>query len=57
MVCIEMNKPEEFFWYQCTLSKIFTLIDHYVQLSGKYSPINKDDEITINSMRDIPSFG
>jgi hypothetical protein len=55
MICIEMNKPEEFFWYQCTLGKIFTLINSYVKLSGKYQPVN-NDEIAINSLRDIPNF-
>lgn len=56
MICVEMNKSEEFFWYQCTMGKIFMLIDQYVQLSGKYSPVNNDD-IAIKSMRDIPNFG
>ena len=56
MICIEMNKAEEFFWHECTLGKVFSLIDQYVKLSGKYQTTNIDD-VTISSMREIPSFG
>jgi hypothetical protein len=59
MICIEMNKPEEEFWYKYTLGKIFMLIDQYVQFSGKYKLVNNEEdnyEMTVNSMGDIPSF-
>jgi hypothetical protein len=55
MICVEMNKSEEFFWYQCTLGKIFTLINQFVKFSDKYKEVN-NEEVTINSMGDIPNF-
>jgi hypothetical protein len=56
MICVEMNKSEKFFWYQCTLGKIFMLIENYIKFSGKFKKIDNVDEITINSLEDIPNF-